>query len=159
MNRALARGLGAALLVSTLTFALSACSPAGGGSSEASGSSEQPVAASEAPSGQSEALDGYVAAVQEQMPALLQQFDGMYSAISAEAVAPDTIDYRYTFTEAVDPATAVPTFEQMKPSLQQVCDDTLFPEMESYGITAPKVTYTYLNPDGSEVWANTFASE
>ena len=160
MNRTLARSLGAALLVSSMTFALAACSLPGGAPAEASHPSEQPVVATEASGDQAAALDRYVAAVQEQMPALMDQFGGMYSEITAEAIAPDTIDYRYVFTEAVDAAAAGPTFDEQKPMLQTLCDETLFPEMESHGITeSPKVKYTYLNPDGSEVWTNVFTSE
>lgn len=103
------------------------------------------------------ALDAYVeqerAALQATDPQLLET----YSEITVEGVEPATIVFTYSFVDQIDTAAAVEQFEVVAAELQTVCDNQVFPAMESVGVTgSPQVTYTYLNADGTQIWTRTF---
>lgn len=79
-----------------------------------------------------------------------------YSDGYVRAAGPSTFEYVYVYANQVDAAAAQPTFDSYAPTLQSTVDTTVGPSMRRAGIPAPKVTYTYLNPDGSLVWTHTF---
>ena len=117
---------------------------------------EQPSEAASS-ADQNAALDNYVASAQASIPSLVDQSNGVYSQIQIVGTSPDTVEFIYTYVDAVDPAAAATYFETMIPTLQSVSDSAMFPEMKTAGITvAPKVRFTYLNNDGTELWSHLF---
>lgn len=107
---------------------------------------------------QAVALDTYVAQLQAQIPELQSAFDDMYSKIDIVGVQPDAVEFSYVYLEQLDAAATASGLDSMAETLQATCDSTMFPEMESAGITIdPKVIYTYYNADGSLIWTRTFS--
>lgn len=103
------------------------------------------------------ALDTYVQAERDTIPAILEATPGMYSEVTVESVYPDTVLYRYVYADVLDPTFAADYFEGMVPTFQSMCDTTVFPGMESAGVPGPqKVTFSFFNVDGSELWSKTF---
>lgn len=103
------------------------------------------------------ALDTYVEAERATIPAILESAPGMYSEVTVEGVYPDTVLFRYVYADVLDPAFAADYFEGMVPTFQTMCDTTVFPGMESAGVPGPqKVTFSFFNVDGSELWSKTF---
>ena len=120
---------------------------------------QEPEADVEEPADQNAALDAYVAQERATIPAIMEATPGMYSALDISAVYPDTVQFAYTYAEALDAATAVDYFDGMTTTFQELCDSQVFPAMERAGVTgSQKVTYTYDNADGSELWSHTFES-
>lgn len=116
---------------------------------------EASAPATEEPAGDSaEALEVYVGKVQ---PLVESMLDGSetYSDLEVRAVPPSTMEYVYTFAEEADVKAAAKGLEEYVPTLQETADAQIFPEMEREGIASPRVAYTYLNPDGSEIWTVT----
>lgn len=157
--------LGAALALAGCSSDGSGSTAAGAGSSESSATAaqkpakEKPVAqepAADEPQG-SGVLEAFVAAQQSSIPAILDAGAGVYSDAAIEAVAPSTIVFSYVYAEAVDVPTAAAYLDTMVETLQAACDAQVFPAMVAVGISDPQVVYTYLNPDGSEIWTHTFA--
>lgn len=101
-------------------------------------------------------LEQAVAAAQSGIPQLKEQLAGTYSDITITASGSDTMVYTFTYQEAVDVAVATEALDGQAASLQQAVDEQVFPAMTKVGIAAPKVVYTYLNPDGTQVWSRTF---
>lgn len=103
------------------------------------------------------ALDAYVEAERSTIPAILESAPGMYSEVTVDSVYPDTVLFRYVYAEVLDPAFAADYFDGMVPTLQTMCDTNVFPGMERVGVPGPqKVTYSFFNVDGSELWSKTF---
>ena len=110
----------------------------------------------EAPS-QREGLDAYVAAEQQALAQADEQLLAMYEDITVEAIDPGTVSFSYIFAEPLDIAVAAGQFDTTAADLQELCDTQVFPAMKSMGVTeSPKVVYTYLNPDGAQIWSQTF---
>jgi hypothetical protein len=97
----------------------------------------------------SAALDAFVASQQAYIPAILETNPGMYSGATITAIHPGTVEFGYTYAQAVEPTAAAAGLETMIPTFQTLCDTQVFGTMQAVGITEPSVTYTYLNPDGS----------
>lgn len=112
---------------------------------------------SDAAASSSEALDEFVATLQENADTMLAGTEDVYLDFAIEATHPGTVEYIYTFADEVDPAVAADGFESTLETFQELTDSAAFPEMEAFGITEdPRIIYTYLNPDGSEVWTHEF---
>jgi hypothetical protein len=81
-----------------------------------------------------------------------------FSDAQVNALPPSTMEYRYVYAAAITAnLTDVEAyFDSMVPTLQTTVDTQVFPAMVKAGIQAPRVTYTYVNPDGSVVWTHTF---
>ena len=157
------------VLVCALAVGLSAC-----GSSDddqkprasiaASPTAEESVAAEseddvagEEGSSQEGALADYVEGERAALQAMEPQLAEMYSEITVEGIGPDTVSFNYVFVEAIDVAVASEQFDLAVDQLQDVCDTQVFPTMKSMGITeSPKAMYTYVNPDGTQIWSKTF---
>lgn len=106
---------------------------------------------------QSAALDNYVAAAQRLIPGIVDQSNGQYSEIQILGTHPDTVEFVYTYAQPADSAATASHLDTMVPTLQALSDSVLLPEMKTAGITvAPKVRYTYLNNDGTELWSHLF---
>jgi hypothetical protein len=154
------------LVVLGAALALAGCSSGGSdtpaaetGSSQSSGTtSEKPAkerAVEEQPA--DGALEAFVADQQSSIPAVMEASPGVYSDVAIEATAPSTIVFSYVYAEAVDVPSAAAYLDTMVSTLQSACDAQVFPAMEAAGVSDPQAVYTYLNPDGSEVWTHTFA--
>lgn len=151
----------ASIAAVVLAFVLTGC---GSSDDSSSSSADNTASASAAPSDTSldsssesgDALTDYVNDAQASVPQLKKSFSSMYSDITITGSGASTLVYTYTYKKAVDPGTARASIEKIKGTLQKTCDAQVFPEMESRGISSPKVTYTYLNSDGSKIWAHTF---
>ena len=106
---------------------------------------------------QREGLVAYVAAEQQALEQADQELLAMYQDITVEAVDPGTVSFNYVFAEPLDVAVAAGQFDSTAADLQELCDTQVFPAMKSMGVTeSPKVVYTYLNPDGTQIWSQTF---
>ena len=101
------------------------------------------------------ALQAYVDAVRPQLEGMT---DPTYESTEIHAVGEDTLEYVYTFAEPQDVALMAEGFESMSGMLEAGAD-MVIPEMERNGVVNAKVTYTYLNPDGSLIWSRTYAGE
>lgn len=109
---------------------------------------------------QSAALDKYVAAEAAQIPKLKEQYADSYSEITIEGEHPDLIIFTYTFVNKVDKAKAEAYFKESLPELEKAAETQIFPIMASYGVKpTQRMRYTYLAPDGSEVWSHDFSSK
>lgn len=154
------------LVVLGAALALAGCSSGGSDAPEdgtaSSGSAVQEQAPEQAPEEEvaedSGALDAFVAEQQAAIPAVMDASPGTYSEVRIEGVAPSTIVFTYVYAEAVDAAAAAEYLDGMVETLQAACDSQVFPAMTDAGLTGPQATYTYLNPDGSEIWTHTFTS-
>lgn len=152
--------LGAALALAGCSSGGSDSPAAGTGSSASSGTTAEKPAKEEPAEEQPAdgALDAFVAEQQASIPAVMEASPGVYAEVAIEAAAPSTIVFRYTYAEAVDVPTAAAYLDTMVDTLQGACDAQVFPAMEAAGVSDPQAQYTYLNPDGSEVWTHTFAT-
>ncbi|MDR1767512.1 MAG: DUF4854 domain-containing protein [Propionibacteriaceae bacterium] len=103
-------------------------------------------------------IEQVVDSVQSSIPDLKAQYADTYSDITITASGSDTIVYTYTYKDAVDAAATATTLDGQKDTLQSTCDEQVFPAMKQAGVTAPKAQYVFLNPDGSQVWTNTFSA-
>jgi hypothetical protein len=105
------------------------------------------------------ALDEYVALEQQQLEAAGDSLAEIYSEVTVEADYPDTAVFTYTYAQQVDAKQAATELDGMAGELKELCKTAVFPAMESVGVTPnQKVTYTYNNADGSELWSRTFES-
>ena len=102
------------------------------------------------------ALDGYVALELKQRDQILDTFKDTYSDFTVQPQYPDTVLYTYTYLNELDPAAAGAALEEVASTMQDSADTIIFPAMEAAGVADPKVTFVYLNPDGSEIWSKTF---
>lgn len=156
------------LVVLGAALALAGCSSGGSDSpAEVTGSSQSSGATAEKPAKEEPAaeepqddgaLDAFVAAQQSSIPAIMDATPGVYSEVAIEGTEPSTIVFSYVYAEAVDVPTAAAYLDTMVETLQAACDAQVFPAMEAVGISDPQAVYTYLNPDGSEIWSHTFAA-
>lgn len=161
------------LVVLGAALALAGCSSGGSDSpAEETGSSQSAATTAEKPAKEAPvaeepaaeepqdgaALDAFVAEQQSSIPAVMDASPGVYSEVAIEGTAPSTIVFSYVYAEAVDVPTAAAYLDTMVDTLQAACDAQVFPAMEAAGVSDPQAVYTYLNPDGSEVWSHTFAA-
>lgn len=101
-------------------------------------------------------LDAYVEAEKAALESADPEQLAMYADISIEGVDPGTVVFTYVYAEALDAAATAAQLDTMAADLQEVCDTQVFPAMTSMGVVSPTVVYTYNNPDGSEIWSQTF---
>ena len=88
---------------------------------------------------------------------ILEANPGVYSEVSISGRYPGTIAYDYIFAEPIESDAANAYFDSMVPTFQTLCDTQVFPSMRAGGVSvSPKVTYTYYNNDGSQLWSRTF---
>ncbi|WP_062518278.1 DUF4854 domain-containing protein [Demequina gelatinilytica] len=174
MTMTFGRAAAALLATTSLTFALAACSPEPADEAPAvdtvAEETTEPAAeettepavedvadVADAGSSAAETLDTYVALVKDTVPSILESFDGVYDGLEVTGEAPGTVVYTYTFADHVDPAVGAESLDAMVSTLQELCDSVVFDEMAAYDVTEdPTVVYTYLNPDGSEIWSHSF---
>ena len=159
MTSKLFRGIASVVAVSALTVALVGCDPSP--TSTSPGLQDVPQDATDtgdqAGTSQADSLDSYVAQAQAAIPQIMEQNPGLYSEISIEAIAPDTVHFAYVYADQVDTEGAQELFDGYIPTLQTLSDTQIFPEMATAGVTpTQKVKYTYYNSDGSEIWTHTF---
>lgn len=108
-------------------------------------------------SGGSSALDDFVAEVDASVEDALGPMADSYSDVRVEAVPPSGIEYIYVFAEEVDPDEATAQFDSSASMLETTFENQVAPSMEQAGIESPSATWTYQNPDGSEIWSRTFS--
>ena len=141
-------------VASALTVALVGCTPT---PEPPDASTQAEIEAKRQLKQDNAALDTYVEAERATIPAILESAPGMYSEVTVDRVYPDTVLYRYVYAEVLDPTFAADYFDGMVPTFQSMCDTTVFPGMESAGVPGPqKVTFSFFNVDGSELWSKTF---
>lgn len=103
-------------------------------------------------------LSSYVDALQGQIPSVLAAYGDTFSDVEIVGYEPSTVEYAYTYAEQVDAVGSVDYFNTQIDYLQETVDAQLIPEMESFDIVDPQVTYTYYNADGSTIWSYTFSA-
>lgn len=108
-------------------------------------------------SGGSTVLDDFVAEVDASVEDALGPMADAYSDVRVEAVPPSGIEYIYVFAEEVDPDEATAQFDSSASMLETTFENQVAPSMEQAGIDSPSATWTYQNPDGSEIWSRTFS--
>ncbi len=175
MTKRLRNTLAAALLTASL-IGVTACSsddnkdatPSTSSSSSESSetTSEEPTteesSASEEPAADdnAKALETYAGLEKAQLDAMDESLKDIYSDIKVETAPPGGMVFTYTYKDQTDAAAAVEYFEGQIETLQNLCDDQVFPAMEQTGVKGAKsITYTYLNADGSEIWTKKFDSK
>jgi hypothetical protein len=105
---------------------------------------------------QTAALEELVSQAQGTAATVLATTGDIYSDLDVVAVPPATMECDFTFSTPTDPAAADAYFRSVRPTLQGLADSQFIPSMRTAGITSPRVTFTFLNPDGSLVWTGTF---
>lgn len=127
---------------------------------------EATIAPTEAPGASTEssaaALEAFVAVTREETEASLESmgeaFGDMFSDISIDAVPPHTLVYTYTYAMELDREATIEGLDASSDSLAAGAD-LVMQGMAATGVTPEQaVTYTYLNPDGSELWTRTYNS-
>ncbi|WP_062305512.1 hypothetical protein [Demequina subtropica] len=171
MTMTFGRAAAALLATTALTFALSACGPEPEEDAPAvdtvpeetaepaAEETTEPAVEDVADTGTSaaESLGTYISLVEDTVPSILESFGGVYDSLEVTGEAPGTVIYTYTFADEVDPALGAEGLDAMVSTLQELCDSVVFDEMALYDVTEdPTVVYTYLNPDGSEIWSHAF---
>ncbi|MCM3659796.1 hypothetical protein M3148_02120 [Georgenia satyanarayanai] len=112
-----------------------------------------------APADSEAALDEYIALEQAQLEAAGDSLADVYSEVTVTPEYPDTAVFTYTYAQEVPAEEAAAQLESMVGDLKELCETAVFPAMESMGVgPSQKVTYIYNNPDGSEIWSQTFES-
>jgi hypothetical protein len=117
-----------------------------------------------------EALASYVEAQEAQLPALLEQYPGLYSDVSIEGSLADStgdegipagtysvVYFDYTFANEMDWTATSAGLEEQRASLDEACATSVFPEMRTAGVTGPLgAVYSYgdVVSDGA-VWTHT----
>lgn len=166
MQTPIARGVTAvaALFVLTTLGACTATPEAGTttpATTESSTDATPTVAASdEATDGedgtQRAALEAVIQVAQPQLDSLAESMSDTYSSIELVAEGDDTISYVYTYVDMLDAEATAEQFDAQVETLQSGVDGQVFPAMQQAGIANPKVRYTYLNADGTEIWTHVF---
>lgn len=109
---------------------------------------------------QADKLDAFIEQARAEIEGQVDSFGGTYSDISLTAENGNTMVYTYTFAEPIDAALAAESFDSSSELLESTAQNMLIPALESIGVTDnPQVTYTYLNPDGSVIWSQTYAAQ
>ena len=103
------------------------------------------------------ALDAYVMAEQASAAAT---FDAsVYDSVGVTALHPSTVVYSYVYANPIDPVAATEYFDGIITDFQEVCDTSVFPAMEEYGVVDPAAVYVYYSPDRTVLWEHTFTSK
>lgn len=88
----------------------------------------------------------------------LAGFDGVYSDIEVNVLGPSTLEYIYTYSDMFDESLTESTFDESFDIFEETATSVLFPDMSLQGVRSPmEVTFTFQNPDGSEIWSETFS--
>lgn len=133
-----------------LALVLSGC----GGGTTSTGTRDSAAQADDA---SHQALDAYVDAERATIPAYLAESPDLYTDVSIEPEYPSGIVFTYVYAEALDQGAAAKYFDNLRDTMQDLCDNQVFPAMEKAGVTGDlSVTYTYANPDGTQLWTGTF---
>ena len=165
MTRLGAVALGFALLLGSAacgdkTSTDDASSPASTPASTPASSSESPSESpsetrSESPSesdSPQDKLAAYAELTEKQVEETYGDFNGLYDDIRVEPLRPGGLEFVYVFAKPVDKAKAVPALRKQRRLLRLAFEDQIVPEMTKNGFAKPRVRWTYLNPDGSEIW-------
>lgn len=104
-------------------------------------------------------LEKYVELEKEALPGLKEQTKKIYSDILIEAESPSTVHFKYIHLEQQDAKEFGAKLDESAAELQDTVTTKVAPAMRSLGVKDPQVTYSYLNPDGTEIWSKTFKSE
>ncbi|MFV0634331.1 hypothetical protein [Demequina sp.] len=103
------------------------------------------------------ALEQYAQLERDALEQFADSLDALYADVTIETTPPASIEYIYTYSMELDPDAAVEGLESQGSALEELVNSVVFPAMEAQGVTGEKqVTYTYLNPDGSEIWSQTY---
>lgn len=105
---------------------------------------------------QNAALDAYVALELEQADAVMEAYGDTYSDFAVEPQYPDTVLYTYTYADELDPEAAAAALDEVAATIKDGADSSIFPTMTQLGVVDPKLTFVYLNPDGTVLWSKTF---
>lgn len=101
-------------------------------------------------------LAHFATAGQDETEKMLQGMSDLYSSFVIRAECPGTIAYEYTFRKQLDPSAAKSSLQGQTSTLQSTCKTSLFPAMKAAGVTDDlHVSFTYDNPDGSEIYSYT----
>ena len=111
--------------------------------------SESPSDASESPK---DKLAAYAELTEKQVEETYGDFNGLYDDIRVEPLRPGGLEFVYVFAKPVDRDKAVPALRKQRRLLRVAFEDQIVPEMRKNGFDSPRVRWTYLNPDGSEIW-------
>jgi hypothetical protein len=101
-------------------------------------------------------LDAYVATVQQGMKtAVGPSIRKLYSSMRVEPVYPNGIKYIYVFKNQLDVSQGAKALAGQAPVLKAAFRTQVAPEMKRLGFDHPSATWTYLNPDGTQIYTLT----
>jgi hypothetical protein len=103
-------------------------------------------------------LDKFAAQVERASKSMLGgSLKKLYSSFRIEPDPPSGLEYIYVFKQPVDVARARQAMKAQLPVLRASFRTQIAPGMKRHGFKDPTATWTYLNPDGSEVFSRTFS--
>lgn len=109
---------------------------------------------------QAELLEKYAERERTSLAPILEQYKEIYADINVLTQAPGTVIFDYTYAAALDVAATQANLEAMIPDLTKEIDDSVFPQMRSFGLEGPlEVVYSYKGPDQALVWEHSFTSD
>jgi hypothetical protein len=120
--------------------------------------SPSPTEAESSDSGPSNSdLDAFVAQGRTALKSMMtSSMRKTFSSIKIKPDYPSGVTYVYVFRQAVDPDTASKQLDSSASFLKQTFKKSVGPSLESQGFNHPTATWTYLNPDGTVLWSQTF---
>ena len=103
-------------------------------------------------------LDAYVEQAEQVSRSMLgDSIKKLYKEFRIEPDPPSGIEYVYVFKKPVDVDQARQGMQSQVSVLRASFRSQIAPEMEQRGFEDPTATWTYLNPDGSEVFSQKFS--
>lgn len=125
----------------------------------ATGQSEPSTSSSSRPSAKSSPTRDLAEYVDQVERVSKSMFGGsmkkIYSSFRVEPDPPAGLEYIYVFKRPVDIPRARQALASQLPVLRASFRTQVAPEMTKQGFEDPTATWTYLNPDGSEVYSHT----
>jgi hypothetical protein len=118
-----------------------------------------------------EALNAYIEAESSTIPAIMDQYPGVYQDIliegSIEEFAGDdeipagtysVATFTYIYATPMDWAATTPQLDEQRPTIDDACTSTIFPAMRNAGVTGPLgVVFSYgdLTTAPETMWSHT----
>ena len=103
-------------------------------------------------------IDAYLEVAAATIPGRLAKDDPMYSDIEVVVSDEHSIEFIHHFSTTVNPERVETFMDALAVLTEEEIREEMFPEMRRYSVPSPlAVTYTYLNDDGTEIWARTFS--
>jgi len=122
-----------------------------------------------------DALAAYVEAERATMPAVMEQYPGLYADASVDGTFEESdgdgdlpagtyavVWYDYTYANPLDWSTATVALEGQRSTFDDLCESTVFPAMRRAGITGPLGavwSYKDVTSESGPMWSHTCSDE